>query len=289
MRYTSPQEWINITRQIFREYYSSANFQLPDDMSLREFAFQLMDREGYVRNLQFLTQEQFKNFVRENIPFHMFYSVGKYRNPASKEFEDMNWLGSDLLFDLDADEICEGNQISLNNAQMSLQYVDLTVECLNKVYAQAKQLRDIIENDFGLNYTIHFSGNRGFHVVVYCDLYCSQLTNKERKEIAYYVKTKGIAIDEQVTIDIRRLIRIPGSLNGKAGLLVTIVEDNFIPSFNTLSPFTEFIATFLPYFPLKISPLGFKVEMIANQRIKIPLSVALYLHLKGLGEIIAYT
>lgn len=45
----------------------------------------------------------------------------------------------------------------------------------------------------------------------------------------------GVKIDEQVTLDVKRLIRIPNTLHGRTGLKATIVKYDLLDSFNPLT------------------------------------------------------
>jgi DNA primase small subunit len=124
---------------------------------------------------------------------------------------------------------------------------------------EANKLIDVLERELGLKpRRVVFSGNRGFHVHV-SDEEALALGAKERRELVNYLKAAGfdptrfeaklgrrrvvvyeeevagnllrirqgvedpralkVEIDEVVTQDVHRLIRMPGSLNGKTGLV----------------------------------------------------------------------
>ncbi len=79
-----------------------------------------------------------------------------------------------------------------------------------------------------------FSGSKGFHVV------SNDPWNEEpgfedpvkreknaiekRKEIVKEAKAQGLFFDEKVTIDTRRIIRLPGTINSKTGLPCTVLS-----------------------------------------------------------------
>lgn len=102
------------------------------------------------------------------------------------------------------------------------------------------------------------------------------------------VDKSRILIDEKVTIDIHRLIRVPGSLNGKTGLLVVELDVSKLDKFKLsikLSPFKE-EAIFQPWINVKdITLLGNKLNLSKNTPIRMSLGLAVYLALKDLGEI----
>jgi len=119
-----------------------------------------------------------------------------------------------------------------------------------------------------------------------------QLLGKEWKdELLEIVGSEAIKIDLQVTQDISRLTRIPGTLNGKASMLVTYVEDplNFTPS-KELSPFSgELEVKVLKDYEGKL--LGEKLVLKKGEEIELSADTAVVLITKGLinpmrGEIV---
>lgn len=317
---TSHQEQNKIVKQLFYEYYENAELELPDDMELREFAYQPFESETYVRHLSFTSPLELKQYILENIPLHLYYSSARYQLPSAKNMDEKGWLGSDLLFDLDADEICElrirrfcpndgyETLASNCNGEPAIDYPEITNECIMKVFENALLLKDILNEDFGLKAKIYFSGNRGFHIRVACYDECALLDSDDRKEIANYISSpkppfvheenpgwsgrfarnvRGINIDTQVTIDIRRLVRIPGSINGKAGLKVVEVKNDKFDYGEWLSPFKGDCA-FLPFISGEINLFENKYTFKKDTPIKIPISAGIYFTLKGIGKVKAY-
>ena len=93
-----------------------------------------------------------------------------------------NWLGADLVFDLDA----EGHSCGKFTCQ----------ECLDKVKADAMKLIDeFLLPDFGFSkgeISVNFSGSRGYHVHVRSGS-VMKLDREARREIADYVSGTGLA------------------------------------------------------------------------------------------------
>ncbi|BCU70237.1 DNA primase small subunit PriS [Stygiolobus caldivivus] len=314
---TSRPELNKILLTLFREYYETAQLELPNDMELREFAYQPFNAETYARHLSFTNPDELKIFLREHVPLHLYYSSARYQLPQAENMEEKGWLGSDLLFDLDADEICELNVKrfcdgveALMNCENSIEYVELTRECIGKVFQDALLIRDILKDDFGMEARIFFSGNRGFHIRVECHGDCALLDSNDRKEIADYISDpsppyqgnqdapgwagrlakgmRGVRIDSQVTVDTKRLVRIPGSINGKAGLKVFEVKgDNFEFNIESLSPFKGYVA-FLSNVTTSLNLPDGKVELKKDTMVKLSAPIGIYLSLKGLGVIKAY-
>lgn len=317
----------NLIKALFRHYYSNSKLDLPNDMELREFALQPFGLDTYIRHLSFHSEEELRQYITNvNVPLHLFYSSARYQLPNAKNMEEKGWMGSDLLFDIDSDHICSlrsirfcpicGNQVSGEKCDRdnveALEYIEMTNECISKGLEEARKLVEILENDFGLKPKVYFSGNRGFHVQVDCYGDCALLDSDDRKEIVDYITgygvpnypnadsnspgwvgrknrgIKGVMIDEQVTIDTKRLVRIPNSLHGKSGLIVKELDslDNFSLD-ESLSPFDGYVA-FLPYLNIETEALGRRIKLNRGTPIRIEASIGVYLHLKNLGEVKAY-
>src|SRR5699024_11788069 len=81
-------------------------------------------------------------------PRHVYFSAGRYDDPAANAMDEKGWQGSDLVFDLDADH---------------LPTVELGEDSYGEMLAKCKKallrLLDFLENDFGFrDLTIVFSG-----------------------------------------------------------------------------------------------------------------------------------
>ncbi|ABL87615.1 DNA primase small subunit [Pyrobaculum islandicum DSM 4184] len=238
-----------IVEVFFRNFYRNyAKFDI-DAVEKREFAFQYFEG-GIVRHRAFKTLEELKKFVIEKTPRHIYHSSAYYERPGEEDMERKGWLGADLIFDIDGDhldtEACRESKL-------------VSIACLNDAKEEANKLIDVLTGELGLKpRRVVFSGNRGFHIHV-SEEEVLTLGAKERRELVNYLKAVGfdpsrfvvkkgrkkvvlyeeevggnlfrirqgvedpralkIEIDEVVTQDIHRLIRVPGSINGKTGLL----------------------------------------------------------------------
>jgi DNA primase small subunit len=321
------QEQNNIIKSLFKSYYSTAQLIEPEDIEMREFAIQPFDSESYIRHLSFSSVADLKSYIMDKIPLHVYYSTARYALPAARDMEEKGWLGSDLLFDIDADEICkdirrinfcskcgniiEGSGTCPYDSTPLSEYVEIDDKCFLEVINNVKNLVELLEEDFEFKPIVIFSGSRGFHVRINCKDECGLLDSEDRKELVEYVKgekvpnikgtenspgwlgrkAKGInsiIIDEQVTIDIRRLERVENSLNGKSGLLVKRIENLDEFKFDdSLSPFSGYTVV-IPKITAKIKVLNMEIEMVRNIPLKVDASIGVYLHLKNVGELRAY-
>ncbi len=101
-----------------------------------------------------------------------------------------------------------------------------------------------------------------------------------------------VEVDEQVTTDISRLIRIPNTINGKTGIPSLVIKsESDLVSFEYgphLSPFSDSYALIKPLtsLPSKIEFLGEVITIPKSSYPKIPLHLAVLLALNGLAEIV---
>ncbi|GAB6148293.1 DNA primase small subunit domain-containing protein [Stetteria hydrogenophila] len=167
-------------KDLYQAYYSlRPSILLPQDFGRREFAFQLWEGDAYVRHLSFESVEDVAGYLAEKAPRQAYYSVAVYQLPEAPSMEEKGWLGSDLMFDIDADHLpgCEGATVS--------------DECLEKAGREAGRLLRMLERDLGVKGEAFFTGHRGFHVIASCG-WCSSLGARERRLIANYVAGRGV-------------------------------------------------------------------------------------------------
>ena len=238
-----------IVEVFFRNYYRNYAKLEVDEVEKREFAFQPF-AGGMVRHKAFKNLEELKRHLVEKTPRHIYYSTARYERPWEEDMERKGWLGADLVFDIDGDhldtEACRESKV-------------VSLACLEDAKEETNKLIDVLTEELGLKPTkVVFSGNRGFHVHV-ADEEVLALGQKERRELVNYLKAVGfdpskfhmkvgrrkvvlyeeeavgnllrirrgvedpkalkVEVDEVVTQDVHRLIRAPGSLNGKTGLV----------------------------------------------------------------------
>ena len=170
-----------LLERLYQAYYSlHPPIEVPDRLEHREFAFQPFDIDSYVRHISFSTPEELYQYLEERYPRQAYYSVAVYELPEARNMEEKMMIEADLFFDIDVDHLegCEGPLPS--------------DECLMKGLEAAMRITRIARRDLGArDYTVYYTGNRGFHVIVSCD-WCSRLGRSERREIAYYVAAEGL-------------------------------------------------------------------------------------------------
>lgn len=203
-------------QETFRKYYAEV-FPLNASVPLidkREFGFASFENQ-MVRHKSFRSVEEVKFFMQNFVPSDVYYSCAYYENPMAK-MERKNWLGADLIFDIDADHIpvkcekvhdrwicgdcgfvgkgvkpercplCGGEKLSVDTWPCEV--------CLDAAKFEAIKLLEVLQDDFGFSRNevrVFFSGHRGYHVHVECEAVKS-LDSMARKEIVDYVIGLGL-------------------------------------------------------------------------------------------------
>ncbi len=170
--------------RVLRDHYSTVDLSLPYRFTMREFAFIYFDSEGMHRPVAFNSKKETKEFLKEKTPLHSYYSTAYYSNPEAP-MADKEWLGADLVFDLDADHLAGSEDMNY-------------VEQLKKVKEKCMLLiEDFLIEDFGFereDLDLYFSGNRGYHVHVRRNEILS-LSSQARREIVDYITGVGLDLD----------------------------------------------------------------------------------------------
>lgn len=253
----------------FLEYYKKAEIKMPKQFERREFAFvpfEVLPDFFMHRHISFSSWEDFRSYTISNVPAHVYYSSAYYENPEKDKMEEKGWLGADLIFDIDADHL----PLKTNSVERALEVAKREVKKLLQVLKLDFGIKDAeVYFSGGRGYHVHVCDENFLklesaerrEIVDYLTLnnpnilqkrkisdsnvalrvsnYLKQRRKLEGKELLKALKNPvdiiekfRIYIDAPVTADVKRLIRMPGTLHGKTGLKVVNVED--IDSFNPL-------------------------------------------------------
>ncbi len=357
------------------EYYKKADVWLPNDFTLREFAYQPWTSSSYVRHISLSSYSDVKEFLIKRKPRHFYYSSARYDQPGMPDMDSKGWRSSDITFDIDADHLssCRDKVVTIRTIYgKEISLVDES--CIRLAALEAKILVDVLTEEIGFDersIMVEFSGSRGFHVTVYLsdDDERARLGQEYRRELVNYIKgtdlqeetirpwitlssqrkfvqavpptvhmagmrgriariarqlalSEGnseiatvfsernlaravllyqnsreevdsiiekalelarIEVDEQVTIDLKRLIRVPGSINGKTGLVVLRLTPEELVDFTIseeLSPFKNYGAVrirMLADLPNNVTILGHRLKLRKDERPRLPAPIAFYL------------
>ena len=202
-------EW---ARQQFAGYYATASIAPPNRLARREFAaFPFTSETMMRRHATIRSPEEFARFLRRETPRHVYYSSAYYRRPAEPTMSAKEWLGADLIFDLDSDHL-RGAEALDYAGQLALVKSRLTA-----------LVDDFLFGDFGIDpaaTSFVFSGGRGYHVHVRDDRFLG-LSSPERRELVDYVL--GTGFDPMMVIEGRRT-------DVRSGRTAAAVEDGADPT-----------------------------------------------------------
>ena len=181
-----PQEQVDATLQwvtdVFREHYRQEPPPLPPRHGRREFGFLWTGKKFFLRHVGFGSQAAFHDFLAHEAPHHCYYSTAYYKTPHAATMKEKEWLGADLIFDLDADHLPNADKMTF-------------AEQLAEVKKQARKLlHEFLLGDFGFSeehVRVVFSGGRGYHFHVN-DPRVLQLDSAARREIVDYISPNDI-------------------------------------------------------------------------------------------------
>jgi DNA primase small subunit len=173
---------LSYLKKRFTDYYNEVNLYLPDRFGRREWGFMFLGESFMQRHISFQSADNLKHFLVQKVPAHVYHSSAYYEKPNAPTMSEKNWLGADLIFDLDSDHIKGAERMSYEDS-------------LRKVKEEFKKLIDkFLLDDFGFEekqLMIVFSGGRGYHIHIR-DPRVLQLTSHERREMLDYITGKEV-------------------------------------------------------------------------------------------------
>ena len=170
--------------KLFRRYYRSFTPDMPDRFTKKEYGF-IPFGKTMQRHMAFSGPDDLKNFMMSKVPAHSYYSTAYYRHPAKPVMEEKEWMGAELIFDLDADHLAGAEEMTYS--QMMVQIRKEMISLVD----------DFLCSDLGFSekqVRICFSGGRGYHAHIRTnDIYT--LGTNERRELVDYVSCIGLDLD----------------------------------------------------------------------------------------------
>ena len=187
----NPHFWL---AERFGAYYARAEPPSLPRIERREFGFGGWERKIEFRHLCFPTPLKLAETLAKDKPLYVSASSAYYEFPDARPMARKNWLGADLVFDLDAP--------SAKCASGGPVCAPFTCEaCLHHVRENMIRLcEDFLLADFGLSRSelqFSFSGSRGFHVRAY-KKELEPLGRDERREIVDYIEGSGLTVDQML-------------------------------------------------------------------------------------------
>ncbi|MGC8479779.1 MAG: DNA primase catalytic subunit PriS, partial [Candidatus Micrarchaeia archaeon] len=177
--------------KLIAEYYSKSDNFYPDKIPEREFGAGDFDTKIRIRHLSFINKNDFKEYLIKKAPPFISCSTAFYKHPSFRPMENKEWLGSELVFDLDATDM----NLECQKKHSTSWVCDI---CLDSVKSETlKLIEEFLIPDFGFSKNeieVNFSGNRGYHVHIKKESVYS-LDANARKQISDYITGNGINFD----------------------------------------------------------------------------------------------
>lgn len=169
----------------FRKYYRVNTPMMPDRFTRREFGFMFFDKTYVQRHMSFGRPEELHKFMLGQVPSHSYYSTSYYRKPNAPTMDEKEWMGAELIFDLDADHLDGAKEMTYSEM-----LVQIRSEMINLV--DSFLLGDLGFSEDQVHIT--FSGGRGYHAHVRTPDVMG-LGTHERRELVDYITSSGLNID----------------------------------------------------------------------------------------------
>lgn len=190
-------EVISLFKSHLKDYYSKSDDFVPSAVEKREFGFGDFEKKIAFRHAAFKSGSELKRYLVDNSPPFVSCSSAEYERPDGRPMEAKGWLGSELIFDLDASDLHLPCQKQHDRSWVCQ-------NCLDSVKEETTRLvEDFLVPDFGFfekDIKINFSGNRGYHVHV-TDNGAFTLDSKARRQISEYIT--GTGLDAQKFFEIK--------------------------------------------------------------------------------------
>ena len=171
--------------KLFRRYYRSFKPDMPDRFTKKEYGF-IPFGKTMQRHIAFATQDELKTYMMSKVPAHSYYSTAYYRHPAKPVMEEKEWMGAELIFDLDADHLAGAEEMTYSQMMVQIRREMISL------------VDDFLLSDLGFSekqVNICFSGGRGYHAHIRAPDILTLGTN-ERRELVDYVSFMGLDLDK---------------------------------------------------------------------------------------------
>lgn len=222
---------VAFVRKVFADYYRARyrDVSPPPRPESREYGYFRFGEKVMVRHLSFGSVDDLRSEIVRTVPLHVYRSAAYYTYPSAP-MEEKGWNGADLIFDIDADHVdadcirdhtyvvCPNCGLSkemdanlCGRCGSALQEIDWVCErCLAATKTELIKLIDVLSDDFGVGeeeMEVAFSGNRGYHLVIYSEEF-RYLDQSARRDLINYLTASGLE---------PALIGIPSQLSGRKG------------------------------------------------------------------------
>ena len=175
--------WARFAHQ-FTNYYRNSPLWSPPRTRFREWMFIPFGNSPPIRHKGFSDVEGVRNFITQRPMHSCFYSTAYWHKPYELKMVEKDWIGADLIFDLDGDHLPGVTDRDFP-------------AMLEVIQEQAHTLwNDYLQPEFGFDekyLQVTFSGHRGFHLH-YRDPALFQLDSEARREIVSHIRGEDVDV-----------------------------------------------------------------------------------------------
>jgi len=174
----------------FSDYYRSVDLgnNIPTDIDDRELG-RITWNGPMIRHDSLFQSQELSGYLNSTTPRHSYFSCGKYENPSETNMNNKKWIGSDLIFDLDADP---SHMPMIDSDTPYTKALEICKEELNILLDSLQRI--LSPSDIH----VFFSGSRGYHVHVR-DESVQNLSRGARTELINLLSGNNITYDSITT------------------------------------------------------------------------------------------
>jgi len=247
--------YIDFLKKEFSNYYKSNPVKAIPKLNEREIGYGELGKKISSRHLSFSNEKEFNEFLINSSPFYVSASAAYYEFPSRKPMQAKNWIGADLIYEFDADDLktsCSENhtfwecinckkkgtglQTHCDSCGQALKVEEwVCPQCLEETKKEVKRLLEFLEIDLGLTqgYAFNFSGSKGFHVHIRSNE-TKKLSPRARVELVDYLTANGLDFESLGFYFDKKIMHCPKKDSSKGWqkiilneLIKLIKEENF--------------------------------------------------------------
>jgi DNA primase catalytic subunit len=191
--------------------------------SQHQFRWRTFEGRWLTSKRRIRNHETLMKAIGKNFPSDLYVSTSSWLNPIDLPRLRDNDLSHPVLLD--------------HLIVFDIDVAPLSMKNLEKAKEIAKGVHSFVMLNESVDF-VHatFSGSKGFHLI-YRDTdrekfgipdpkQREETVRQERKDLLSRVLEQGFEVDERITADTRRIIRLPGSIHGKTGFQCTSIDAN---------------------------------------------------------------
>ncbi|MEM0359934.1 MAG: DNA primase small subunit domain-containing protein [Candidatus Diapherotrites archaeon] len=204
-------------KNAFRSYYEKKQISILE-CAKREFGIGDFGKKIVKRHMSFSNENELNLFLRKEVPPYISYSAAYYEKPSARPMDSKGFLGADLVYEFDADDIetkckekhdfwqCSNEKCNASGKGAVIECPKcgsgvkteqwFCKECLDETKKQALRLIELLSSELGFSegISVNFSGKAGYHLHVR-NSEVKGLSQQARTELIDYLTLNGIDLE----------------------------------------------------------------------------------------------